>query len=314
MARNAPGKHFREGISLIKVFRMFPDDATAEAWLTEQRWPDGVFCHYCGSTNVQSGSAHKTMPYLCREKECGKRFSLKTGTVMQASKLGYQIWVVALYLLLTSLKSVSSMKLHRDLTITQKTAWHLAHRIRKSFEAGDPLFTGPAEADETYFGGKERNKHAKKKIRAGRGTVGKIAVAGIRDRATGQVKAQVVPDTSAKTLQDFVTNHTVAGATVYTDDAAAYKGMRGRHHESVKHSVGEYVNDLAHTNGMESFWSMLKRAHKGTFHHLSEKRLDRYVAEFAGRHNVRESDTINQMASVAAGMVGKRLRYQDLVL
>ena len=314
MARNAPGKHFREGISLIKVFRMFPDDATAEAWLTEQRWPDGVFCHYCGSTNVQSGSAHKTMPYLCREKECGKRFSLKTGTVMQASKLGYQIWVVALYLLLTSLKSVSSMKLHRDLTITQKTAWHLAHRIRKSFEAGDPLFTGPAEADETYFGGKERNKHAKKKIRAGRGTVGKIAVAGIRDRATGQVKAQVVPDTSAKTLQDFVTNHTVAGATVYTDDAAAYKGMRGRHHESVKHSVGEYVNDLAHTNGMESFWSMLKRAHKGTFHHLSEKHLDRYVAEFAGRHNVRESDTINQMASVAAGMVGKRLRYQDLVL
>ena len=314
MARNAPGKHFREGISLIKVFRMFPDDATAEAWLTEQRWPAGVFCHYCGSTNVQSGSAHKTMPYLCREKECGKRFSLKTGTVMQASKLGYQIWVVALYLLLTSLKSVSSMKLHRDLTITQKTAWHLAHRIRKSFEAGDPLFTGPAEADETYFGGKERNKHAKKKIRAGRGTVGKIAVAGIRDRATGQVKAQVVPDTSAKTLQDFVTNHTVAGATVYTDDAAAYKGMRGRHHESVKHSVGEYVNDLAHTNGMESFWSMLKRAHKGTFHHLSEEHLDRYVAEFAGRHNVRESDTINQMASVAAGMVGKRLRYQDLVL
>ena len=141
-----------------------------------------------------------------------------------------------------------------------------------------------------------------------------MAVAGIKDRATGQVKAQVVPDTSAKTLQSFVTDHTVDGATVYTDDAKAYKGMRGRHHEAVKHSVGEYVNDMAHTNGMESFWSMLKRGHKGTFHKISPKHLQRYVNEFAGRHNDREADTINQMTHMAQGMIGKRLRYRDLVV
>ena len=154
MVQNAPGKHFREGISLVEIFRMFPDDAAAEAWLTEQRWPDGVFCHYCGSTNVQSGSAHKTMPYLCREKECGKRFSLKTGTVMQSSKLGDQVWVVALYLLLTNLKSVSSMKLHRDLEITQKSAWHLAHRLRKAASGETTgFFHGPDRGGRDLHGG-----------------------------------------------------------------------------------------------------------------------------------------------------------------
>ena len=147
---------------------------------------------------------------------------------------------------------------------------------------------------------------------AGRGTVGKATVVGAKDRATKRVSAQVVEGTDARTLQGFVHEHAEEGATVYTDDARAYRGMGGVRHEAVRHSTGEYVRDMAHTNGIESFWSMLKRGYQGTYHQMSAKHLNRYVREFAGRHNVRSADTIDQMTALARGMVGKRLRYRDL--
>ena len=205
------------------------------------------------------------------------------------------------------------MKLHRELGIGQKAAWFMLSRLRKAYEQDIGPFAGPVEVDEVYMGGKERNKHSKKKLRAGRGTVGKIPVAGIKDRATGKVTAKVVENTDAATLQGFVTDHTEEGSTVYSDDAGVYKGLKNRTHESVKHSVGEYVKDMAHTNGIESFWAMLRRGHQGIYHKMSAKHLDRYIAEFAGRHNVRDRDTISQMSSLVDGMQGKRLRYQDLV-
>ena len=309
------GKSEREGISLVELFKRWPTDEAAEAWFIARRWPEGVHCPHCGSFNVQCGAKHKTMPYRCREKECAKRFSAKTGTVMEGSKLGFQVWMIATYLLSTSLKGVSSMKLHRDLNINQRSAWFLAHRLRVALTERQGAFAGPLEADETYMGGRRANMpKAKRKELTGRGAVGKTAIAGVKDRATNRVAAQVVPSTDARTLQSFIRDHAEEDAVIYTDEHGAYTGLGAEfEHEAVNHSVGEYVRGMAHTQGIESFWAMLKRAHKGTFHKFSPKHLDRYVQEFAGRHNARDRDTIDIMATFAAGAVGKRLRYRELI-
>ncbi len=306
----APGKSFRDGISLTKLFRMFPDDATAEKWFATQRWGNEPTCPHCGSTNVQSGAKHKTMPYRCREKECAKRFSVRTGTVMQASNLGYQTWAVAIYLVTTSLKGVSSMKLHRDLEVTQKSAWHLAHRLRKAFEVEVEPFSSTVEVDETFIGGKEKNKHNSKRSHT-RGPSGKAVVVGIKDREANKVVAKPVPERTKEELQGFISANVSRKAMVYTDDHRSYIGLPFEH-ESVNHSVGEYVREQAHTNGVESFWAVLKRGYYGTYHRISPKHLSRYCIEFSGRHNVREMDTIDQMAFLAKGMAGKRLKYKEL--
>ena len=314
----APGKSHRKGITLLEVADMFRDNDAARDWLEAQRWPNGPYCPSCGSFNVQCNIKHKTMTHRCRECMTGKSktmFTLRKGTVMEGTKMPYRAWAVGIYLFTTNIKGVSSMRLHRELGISQKSAWFMLHRLRKAYEIEVGPFSGPVEVDESHFGGLRKNmQNAKRKELAGtgRGAVGKTAVVGAKDRETKAVAARVVDDTEKPTLQGFIAEHAAPGAKVFTDEAKAYQGMPFEH-EAVKHSTSEYVRGQAHINGMESFWAMMKRGYKGIYHKMSPKHLDRYVSEFAGRHNVREQDTIDQMSGVVTGMAGKRLRYDDLI-
>ena len=185
--KKTPGRSEREGLSLPELFTLFPDDATAEKWFEKQRWPNGIACPECGSLRYAVVKNRNPMPYRC--KDCRKYFSVRKGMVMQSSKLGYQKWAIAIYLVATSLKGISSMKLHRELKVRQPTAWHLAQRIREGFVAGRVLMSGQVEVDETFIGGKERNKHPHKKLNAGRGAVGKAVVSG-RSQESGDQESE----------------------------------------------------------------------------------------------------------------------------
>jgi transposase-like protein len=303
------GKSFRKGIGLIELLELFSDEETARQWFESVRWPDGRVCPRCGSPRTTE-SKHVKMPYWC--SDCRSYFSVKVGTVMESSKIPLRKWAIAFYQIATNRKGVSSMKLHRDLGITQTSAWFLGHRIREAMAGDDPVFSGPVEADATHVGGKEGNKREAKKLRAGRGAVGKTAVAGVKDRETNQVDAEVVERTDSSTLRQFVHQRTEPTTLVFTDEAAAYPRLN-RPHEAVAHSVGEYARGMAHTNGLEAFWAMLKRGYIGIYHWMSPKHLDRYVTEFEGRHNNRPKDTLTQMADLVRGCIGKRLRYVDLI-
>ena len=310
----APGQSHRKGITLMELAEMFPDEESALKWFEERFWPHGRTCGHCGSANTREAS-HAKMPYWCTD--CRSYFSIKTGTLLEYTQLPLRKWVYAIHLHVTHPKGISSLKLHREIGVSQPTAWYMLQRIRKAFDDSDDdngPFSGPVEVDETYMGGKRRNmSNAERKARAGmgRGTV----VVGMKDRETHQVRAAVVATTDKATLQGFVASHARTGATVYTDEAAAYRGLPTlcHRHESVQHSTGEYVRETVHTNGMESFWSMLKRGYIGACHKMSPKHLDRHVAEFRGRHNIRQADTRFQMARVVEGMAGKRLRYHTLI-
>ena len=312
MAKKAPGKSHRKGVTLIQLMDMFPDEETATEWFESVVWGKGRHCGKCGSVHTKEVPNAKPMPYWC--KDCRSYFSVRTGTPIARSNVPLRKWAIAIYLCLTSLKSVSSMKLHRDIGVSQPTAWFMLHRIREAWAGEDDgPYDGPVEVDETYMGGKRKNMSAqKRKQQTGRGASGKTAVIGMKDRDTNEVVAQVIESTDAETLHDFVEDNTTEAANVFTDDATAYKGM-DREHASVRHSVGEYVQGVIHTNGIESFWATLKRAHKGTFHKISPKHLQRYVSEFAGKHNIRDSGTLAQMRDTVAGLVGRNLLYRDLV-
>ena len=305
-------KSARKRISLYKFMEEFNTEEKAMEYLEERRWNGELWCPRCGSSETKEAT-HKTMPYWC--PSCRKYFSVKTGTLMEGSNIPYRKWMMAIYLMGTSLKGISSTKLGNDIGVQQRTAWFLAHRIRQGWaENASKLFGQVVEIDEAYLGGLEKNKHEKKKQKKGRGAVGKAPVVGIKDRESGKVKALRVESTDAQTLHWIVLSNVKEGTTVYTDEHRSYQGLKkhGFKHETVHHSIGEYVNGEAHTNGVESFWALLKRGYYGIYHKMSVKHLQRYVDEFSNRNNIRSLDTIDQVNATINGLVGKRLKYKEL--
>lgn len=308
-------KRIAQTISLTELFRRFPTEAHCVKWLEAARWSGKPVCPHCGG--MDNLSQPKSKPFHYWHKDCRKFFTVKTGTAMHSSKTPTQNWMVAIYLVMTARKGVSSMQLSKELGVQQKTAWYMLQRIREACRRGDFKLANVVEADETYIGGKESSKHDAKKLKAGRGAVGKTPVAGVRERG-GKVVAKPVKRTDAATLINFVEANVAPGATVNTDEAGAYQGLptliNGFRHETVKHGEGEYVRGEAHTNGMESVWAVFKRSVQGTWHHVSPKHLARYVNEAAFRLNDGncEVDTLDRMLRFAQGIGGKRIAYAEL--
>ena len=308
-------------ISLLALAEMFPDEETATLWFEDLFWPEGRCCGHCGAMNTKETPNGKPMAYWC--PDCRSYFNVKTGTVLQRTYVPLQKWAYALYLFVTSVKGIPSTRLATYIDVSQKTAWYMMHRLREAWADsgvdeidGMDKFLGPVEVDETYVGGKVGNMSNSRRaaLRAGRGYVdNKGKVVGLKDRDTGQVRTAVVDRVDQATMDAFISEFTDPNAEVFTDGAKVYKGIRRKgQHRSVNHSIRQYVDGKVHTNGIESFWATVKRAYVGTFHHISIQHLERYVTEFAGKHNVRDLTITAALSTLVTHLVGKSLSYRDL--
>ena len=296
--RSGPGKSYRKGVSILALMHQFPDERAAERWFEECRWGKHLrylHCPRCLSwRKVKEVPGRKPMPYRC--KRCGNYFSVRTHAAFAHTKVSYQKWLIAVYLFVTSARGISSMRLRREIDVTQRTAWFMEHRMREAFvdEADEDSdmdaeqFEGPVEVDETLVCGSKRWMHWKRKKHMPRGPrANKLIVVGIRDRKTNRLKTKIIEETDRKTLHAFVKKHVRKGAIIYTDEATGYQGLAN--HYSVCHSAHEYVDGEVHVQGIECHWSHLKRSIRATYVRPSKKHYHRYLR-----------------------MIGRRLLYREL--
>lgn len=309
--------------SLIELNDYFKEEKTCFEFLANQIWDGGKpVCPFCNSTNVYTGKSRSKKPskqgipeYRCASKDCAKKFSTTTGTIFESSKVPLRTWFAAIYLLTSSKKGISSVQLAEQLQVTQKTAWFLNHRIREMFKETAPdMLEGIIEADETYVGGKNKNRHANKK--KPKDESDKIPVVGLLERG-GKLLTFVVPSTGQDILHPIMVDHVAAGSTLITDHHKSYLGLDSHClHVRVKGETndGNYKTDRHfHTNNIENFWSTFKRGIIGIYHSVSEKHLHRYTTEFGYRYNNRQDSGVIKFETAVGKSGSKRLKYEKLI-
>lgn len=299
-------------ISTFQLFEMFPDQDTARVYLESRLWPEGPTCPVCGLG--ERITARKGGFYRCNQ--CKEDFTVRTGTIFERSHIPLHKWVYAMYLLVTARKGISSVQLAKEIGITQKSAWFMLHRLREACGPDLDKLQGIVEIDETYVGGTEMNKHESKKLKAGRGMVGKATVIGLRERG-GKTRAMPVPAADLKTAHAVIIANVQVGSTLHTDESSIYNRIGGLffQHETINHGAGEYARDDVTTNSIESVFAVLKRGLQGVYHHTSKKHLHRYVDEFAFRLNDGnvKRHTLERLDSFIGGTAGRRLTYKGLI-
>jgi len=302
--------------TLHDAIKYFADEDRALDFMKSIRWPDGIVkCPRCGSKDVSFLATRRI--WKCKAAHEKQQFSVKVGTVLEDSPIALDKWLCAFWLIANAKNGISSYELHRSLGVTQKTAWFMLHRIRLAMQnESTEQFSGRVEADETFIGGRARNMHADKKGRVKAGTVGKVAVMGLLERTSpdkhSRVKMRVVKNVRRPQLQKEIRQEVMKGSEVYTDALRSYSGLETEYVHKVIDHAECYAKGHVHTNGLENFWSLLKRGIKGTYVSVEPFHLFRYLDEQAFRFNERKDNDAGRFIKAARGIIGKGLRYVKL--